>query len=281
MKKYLSRLILAIFCIALPAISFAADDKLPERRAILGKWLTEAEKTASKARDKDVDAIIGFLKDGLYLGGPYPREELAAKVLEGPKRGSRVMVVPLVEGDQHVSGAWREAWNNNFASYFIPNPKTPMIVLKDNIKMTKTWKSFVLIHEGSHALAFVAGAFDRIADPVMRRAVDEYYAYSNEFIVLDAVGGPAYRKLLAEEAGKIKSLYRKEAKVRIPDYKQARKLDSIFGKPQSEMERKIRWSTIWIRAVFKAMDDIYGPDGKAQQAKIDFLRSAYRAGNLQ
>jgi hypothetical protein len=279
MRKITVLTFFAFFCLF--GISSAVDYKYDQRKMILNYQIQSGNKFVGKVDDKDLSAILRHLKENLYVAVPVSSDALSIKILEQPKGKVFLGAVPLVEGDQHLSAAWKEAWEGEFVALFIPSPEAPVIILKNNIKMTEMWRSLELMHEGTHALAFTTEIFDDIDDPIMRRAVSEYYAYSYECALLKRIGGQKYRNLLAQEAQRIGKEYRETGKINSMDRSHAKKLNSIHGKSLSKMEEEIRLTVFWIHSYFAVMEQVFKTKEEREFIKIDFLRGILANGQLK
>lgn len=280
---------LALVIILLPVASLATDapqtkkdSSVRERKAITEEWLAAGKNVVAMTGDENGKAIMDFLRDSHFLAIPEKDEkQLALNVESEPKNSQfQVALIPVLTQDQNAGAEWKKLYEKNQAATFIPGPEFGVIVLKKTDTISKAWKGLILLHEGSHALANAVGVFSDISDMELKHAVDERYAYSQEFDILAKLGGKAYQKILKEEAGRIEIGYLKEKSVALPVYQYKKNLDAIFGPAKSEYEDGIRGSVLWLQAVFAALEKVHGKDG-AEKKEIDFLWSAYRDGILK
>lgn len=264
--------------------AMAASSDLAQRKQIIKQELSEGDKIAKLTKNENALAIMKFLHESAFIGQPiYNKNGRAVKIVEvGGKKDYYLCIVPLIKKDRNVSNEWKEAYDSNLAAFHVPDPKQPQMVLKESSQLSRTWQGLVLIHEGSHALAFAANVFSDIEDPIERRTLDELFAYSLETELAEKLGGPEYSKLVQEEVKRLEQGYKKSKEIHLPDYlRYSARLDKIFGKSCSKLETGVRGSILWITAVFRVIEKSYASPDEQQQRKADFLWSAYKNGNMQ
>jgi hypothetical protein len=281
----MKRLLLAGLMVLFMAIQgMAASNDLLKRKEIIKQEFAEGDRIAKITKNENAMAIMKFLHESNFIGKPiYNKKGIAVKFIEvGGEKYYYLCVVPLLKKDRNASKEWKEAYDENLAAFHFPDPKQPLLVLKESSQLSGTWQGLILIHEGSHALAFAAHVFDEIEDPLKRKTMDEFYAYSLEAELAEKIGGQEYSKLIQEEVKRLEQDYRKSKKIPVPDYpRYSSRLDKIFGKSYSKLETGVRGSILWITAVFHVIDKSYKSPDEQQQRKADFLWSAYKNGNMQ
>ncbi|OIQ04046.1 MAG: hypothetical protein COZ27_02405 [Candidatus Moranbacteria bacterium CG_4_10_14_3_um_filter_41_65] len=261
-----------------------ASSDLAQRKEIIKQEFAEGDKIAKLTKNENAVAIMKFLHESAFIGQPiYNKNGRTVKFVEvGGKKDYYLCIVPLLKKDRGASKEWREAYDENLAAFHIPDPRQPLLVLKERSQFSGTWQGLILIHEGSHALAFAANVFNDIEDSLKRRTMDELYAYSLEAELAEKIGGQEYSKLIQEEVKRLEQGYRKNKEISIPDYpRYSARLDKIFGKSCSKLETGVRGSILWITAVFHVIEKNYKSPDEQQQRKADFLWSAYKNGNMQ
>lgn len=272
-----------LFLLAFVQVATASSD-LAERKRIIKQEFAEGDRIAKLTKNENATAIMKFLHEAVYIGEPvYNKNGRAVKVVEvGGKKDYYLCIVALLKKDRNVSKEWKETYDGNLAAFHVPDPKQPQLVLKESSQLSKTWQGLILIHEGSHALALAANVFGEIEDPLMRRSIDELYAYSLETELAEKIGGAEYSKLIQEEVKRLEKGYKNGKQISIPDYpRYTSRLDKIFGKSNSKLEIGVRGSILWITAVFRVIEKSYASPDEQQQRKADFLWSAYKDGNMQ
>jgi hypothetical protein len=254
-----------------------------ERKKIIKESFDAGDRIVAKTKDKDSAAIMKFLHESSYLCVPVFHATSPATMVaeDAGKKKFYLGVVALMEKDRKVSTAWQEEYDFNQAAVLMHTGNNVMLVLKKSEMISDLWRGFILIHEGSHALAFAVGVFDDIDDQQLRHAVDELYAYRQETRVIEKVGGKEYQKILAEEIARIEKAYKKDKAVTSPDYSRYKeRLEKIFGKSKSDFEVGIRGSVLWINAWIRLMEKIYPPD-EVERRQVDFFWSAYGSGLMK
>ena len=295
MKKIVMLVLAGLFLVSGPVL--AAKGAVVQKEANLAtknvnttawsveadKWLFAGEEVVNVTQNENAKTIMSYLRESYYLGIPIFHKTLPAfKIYHLPDMKIRLCIVPLLASDKRLSKAWEEVYNSNLAACFVPDPDQPHLILKDSSQLSRNWQGIVLIHEGSHALAFAASVFNQIEDPLMRRTMDELYAYSLETELVEKIGGEAYKQLLDEEVERIGKDYVEKKNIALPDYARNReRLEKIFGKSNSELETKVRGSVFWINAVFRLIDKIYQSPEERQSHKADFLYASYKNGNME
>jgi hypothetical protein len=173
-------------------------------------------------------------------------------------------------------------FDSNLAACFVPDPRQPHLILKDSSQFSKHWQGLILIHEGSHALAYAANVFQEVEDPLMRRVLDEMCAYSLEIELVEKIGGEAYQTFLKEEIERIGKDYADKKSILLPNYSLYKdRHEKIFGKSNSELETAVRGSVCWINAVFRLIDKTHDSEEERAKHKVDFLYSSYKNGNME
>lgn len=281
----MKRLLLAGMIVLFTVVqAMAASSDLAERKQVVKQELAEGDRIAKLTKNENALAIMKFLHETTFIGQPiYNKNGRAVKFVEvGGKKDYYLCIVPLLKKDRNVSKEWKEAYDENLAAFHIPDPRQALLVLKESSQLSKTWQGLILIHEGSHALAFAANVFADIEDPLKRRVMDELYAYSLEAELAEKIGGKEYSKLVWEEVKRLEQGYKKNKEISLPDYpRYSARLDKIFGKSCSKLETGVRGSILWITAVFHVIEKSYSNPDEQQQRKADFLWSAYKNGNMQ
>lgn len=261
--------------------------EIEKRKPLMNEIFEAAQKIVDKTRDEDAKAVLEYLRESAFLCAPYVhpnhQDKLATIVLESAKKDTRVIlgIVPLIEGDQNVSKSWAEAYYANTASAFFGAGSFPLIVLGSQIKLPELLKGLISLHEGHHALADAAEVFDDIDDPYLQRALIELTAYEMETRLLAKFLGAEYEKLLAEEMRRVEKSYKEDGSVPKPDYQHGngQKMSQFLGPVQSDMDRGVRESLLWIHGVFRVMEKYHSDD--PDKAKIDFLWTMYKDGHLR
>jgi hypothetical protein len=276
MRKPVS-FVVSFFVLAL-SISFAqpvkSADRLKERQEAIDVAIKSAQKIAEKSTDDNLNIIVNFLKKyGLPVVPVASEKGLAFKIV-GNGENKKFAIAALLPGDEKLSPQWAKEIKKDQAAFYIASDHR-VLVLKNGIRMSELWRGLILIHEGTHVLAHVGNAFTSLPLGLKRRSADEVIAYTYEKIAIMGMFGVKYDRLVKEEAKKIEVTFRKDRSAALPDYSEAGKLDAVFGKPLSEMERGIRYSTFWIHSVFQAIENIYGTGKEGFEEKVGFLYSAY------
>lgn len=281
----MKRLLFACLMVLLTVVQVAAaSNDVADRKRVIEQEFAEGDRIAKFTKNENAAAIMKFLHEVAYIGEPvYDKNGRAVNIIEvGGEKDYYLCIVALLKKDRNVSKEWKEVYDGNLAAFHVPDPEQPQLVLKESSQLSKTWQGLILIHEGSHALALAANVFGEIDDPLMRRSIDEFYAYSVETELAEKIGGVEYSKLIQEEIGRLEAGYTKGKQISIPDYpRYTSRLDKIFGKSNSKLEIGVRGSILWITAVFRVIEKNYASSDEQRKHKVDFLWSAYKNGNMQ
>lgn len=285
MKKIAALLVVGILLIVGSAqVSAYKKDKLELRKKISVQWLAAGDEVATATKNEDAIVIMKFLRESAYLSQPtFNAGGLAAKVIQAPtSKRYHLCFVPLLSSDRNVSKHWQEAVDENQSAFFLEGAN-PLVVLKESGKFSRTWQGLILIHEGGHALMRADGEnmLGSTRDPLLRKSIEEFYAYQLETAMVEKLGGQAYQKLLQEEAARLEKSYFKQKIFLMPDYaRYYGRLEKIFGRSNSKFEVGVRGSVFWINSVFHLIDTTCKREER-EQCKLDFLLSAYKSGSMQ
>lgn len=276
---------IAVFMsVALSISSAFADDtaETVERKEVIRGWLAAGDMVARRTGNADASVIMRFLHEASSLGVPISHEEgLAIKLVEGAK-DIPLWLVPLLVPDRGLSSAWKEIYDNNHLAAIYNFSPQPYIVLKEYSQFSQVWRGLILIHEGSHALAYAGDAFEGIENPRVIRTLAELYAYDLEITLVQQIGGQAYEELLQEEMRRLCPGYVQKNLITTPDYPLYKeRLDQIFGPSNSDWERGVRGSIFWMNAIFRLIDEMYPEAEERQKRKADFLFTSYNEGILK
>ncbi|KKP82175.1 MAG: hypothetical protein UR83_C0056G0012 [Candidatus Moranbacteria bacterium GW2011_GWF2_35_54] len=204
--------------------------------------------------------VINSLREILFLAKPASLDNssmLVISTLEAIDGSKFIPVVPMLSGDEEIGPEWEIEIKG---PTFVQDP--PMLIVKDE-EMLSYWKRISMLHEGSHILSFVTKAFESIENPLDRRAIDEYCAYTLIFEILDKKGGEEYKKILSEKAALIKEKFLKDKAYLAIDFSEAERLNNAFAEaPQ----------ILWIHSTFMAMEQLNANNDKeGKQAKINYM----------
>ena len=263
-----------------------AGEKLiiPARSEVVIRGFSAGDEIAKLTEDVNAKMVMRFVRESSYLGVPVPHKNgRAVKIVQNPgKRDYYLCVVPLLSSDKGVSKDWEEAYDSEMVALYVPDRKRPQLIMRDQSQFSKNWQGLMLIHEGSHALAFSARAFEEIKDPLMKRSINELYAYNLEINLVEKIGGLAYKELIQEEVGRLKGDYLEQQRVLFPDYaRYQERLEKIFGESNSELEVGVRSTLFWLNAAFRLFDETCASKDESGMRKADLLYGLYEGGNIR
>lgn len=247
----------------LPAPTPTPDRELLELRKVRDSWLTHAEKVAKATRNPQALFIVERLRENAVIAVPDSRDgKRAIRFLESAKRDKPWFAFVLLRKGAMLPHAWEKYQTISAIAVYIPDIRA--IVIRD-VPMSPTWKGIILLHEGDHAMATTSRPYNW-QDPWLY-SVAERDTHTFENQIAAALGGEKYRKLLEQEvkrvhAGMIQMQGAKSWPSRT-DYHQ--ELDVVFGRAESQLERDVRETHLWIHAIFVAMEETYPQDYAAQQ----------------
>lgn len=213
--------------------------------------------------------IINSLRKILFLAKPVGFSEVGMRVietLEAFEDSKFIPVVPMLNGDEKIGPEWEIEIKG---PTFMQDP--PMLIVKEE-KISSFWKKLSMLHEGSHVFSFAVKAFESIEDPLDKKVVDEYCAYTLIFEILDKKGGEEYKKILFEKAILIREQFLKDKSYLPPDFSEAGRLNGAFAEPPlSPDEIHLRWQVLWIHSTFVAMEQLNVDSKEKERAKMKYI----------
>ncbi len=243
-----------------------------QRQPIKNKWVECAEKIARIAHDQQADLVMDLLKNNTLLCMP---SDQGVKFLEGATPGKPwIGFVSILPEDQLPSDHWRELANShNFGAIFAPEAMT--IIVRENMPCSPIWKGIILLHEGDHAGHMIYAPYDWHNSTIFSMAERDTHEFQNR--IMSIIGGEAYADLIDQEVNRLRNATIKDGG-KIGEFIPSRtkydsQLDVIFGPAESEFERDMRETHVWIHAMFTLIDRDF--KGDKERVKTDILYTLY------
>lgn len=244
-----------------------------QRKAIIQEWIAQADAIAQKTKNPQAIKIVDLLKTNGVMCRP---NENGIQFLEGATPGKTwVGFVPIMKNEVMPNQKWKDMAESNdgAGAHYIADANT--IVLLDSTPTSPIFKGIILLHEGNHAAIALFNPYDQ--SDLRLFCYDERDTHEFQNSLMAAVGGKVYQDMLNKEIQRMKDIDDKNG-IRHADAFTGRgpynpELDKIFGPAQSQVERDLRQTHIWIHAVF-TMIDMYG-SGDKEDNKARFLRTMY------
>ena len=236
-----------------------------EREAIVRKWTNSTYKLHDQATGRARKSLgwdLYYIETYSGLGIPLVSEsgEWGLRYWLDRKEDGFV-IVPLLESDAEL---------HPFFADMLTRPayreKPPAIYLPPE-RISPTWRAIILHHELGHTM------FHRLkihrGGGELDHWAEEYEVFMNEFRLIRGIYGRPYGNLITQLSKKYEQALRQD-KVRIgigSDVVHSR-LNLIFGRPQSQLERQLRQSVVTLNALYRALDRIHVDGDKTEHYKI-------------
>lgn len=239
-----------------------------ERGRIKEEWLKSTKQVVEKINDREAIEIFQFLEKNLILAVP---NEKGMKFLERAQSEDWLAIMPLLEKDKEANEHWRYIFSSPAAAHFLNKIKA--VVLKDSL-YNPTGKAIVFLHEGYHAYTFIKNPYEKQSDK--EYCYEEVKAHTFQNRVMALIGGAKYQFVLDKEVKRIND----EAKRSVGNFTIPNRTEydedliTVFGKPDSKMEKDFIQTSVWINAVFVHLDKVF--KNGAEDRKALFLRHLYK-----
>ena len=195
---------------------------------------------------------------------------------KAPTSSTPLYILPFtkeIQNDPTLSEDWKNSvmGPTTFASYAVDYDMT---FIRDDAdtKVTATWQTITVLHEVLHAFQqqFRKGENSSL----METALDEVDAHMLEHSIFQMLGGEAYNDLLRKQVSDLTTFYAKTGQspntLIIPPPHDPR-IDIVFGKPSSDIERRLRETLIHLQAYFQYIIWKYNvPEDRRMEAMAAF-----------
>lgn len=277
MKK--SVLFMFLFCLCLPAL--AKENKTASRFLLANEYLSAAKEITHEMNDPRIRIIINFISQGYAIFAPQENDQ--AKIVAEIGKKSEFGFLPLVFADSQKSPLWEKiARSEECAAFSGEINELPVVVIREHLKFSRLWKGLLMFHEGAHLFFKSNDLFEEIADPLVKRALEEFMIYELEMKIISAHGGKTYSKLLDREAERLRQILKLSGEIAAPPYGLRQdELNGIFGPAQSKIESATRESLLWLQAIYLLFNQEEESRMIADDRKIRFMLESYRSGALK
>lgn len=270
-------LIICSFCVGQQAVSgLDANDpkfRMNERRLLLKEYLKDAR---NLVEDSEANTICDFLeREAVVIAPFFSNGKVRFIVGESAKSKNCILVMFVFKEDLSLSESFTNvmAMNHIGASY---NPDTRILVVKTWHDVSKSWRSFLFLHEGRHAYESIVAPYDWKDSELFCLHERTTHEFENRLIA--KVGGDLYESIMRKQIKELElgvaviNTYR--GQLFLEDFIVS-DLDKIFGKSKSEFERNLRYMHFWIDKYFRFFDKECKTKTEAGQAKDGFLYNVY------
>jgi hypothetical protein len=213
---------------------------------------------------------------------PQTLSRLIPKFKKELKKGTRIVSykyeinLKLLKEDKKTTKTARQLLSDSSkeAARFTENDPG-RVYFNAEIPMSGLWKGLIGLHEVKHAKLYRQGEY-RDGDE-MDHWTEEADVFSFEHRLMEILGGEAYRARMAEMVTSLAKANPGDNPPQLqlgnPSALDLDFLDEIFGPNQSDRERTIRASTVWIDLVLRVLDQKFPDDPLGEKAH--FLRQIY------
>ena len=280
MKK--SVLFMLFLCFSLSSsFALAKESQTASRFLLADEYLSTAKEITQEMDDPRIRIIINFISQGYAIFAPL--ENGQTKVVAEIGKQSEFGFLPLVFGDSQKSPLWEKIMHSErHAAFSGEINELPVVVIREHLRFSQLWMGLLMFHEGAHLFFASNGMFEDIADPLVKRALEEFMIYELEMKIISAHGGEAYAKLLDQESERLSQIKSLGGEIIAPLYGLRQiELDRIFGPALSKMESLTRESIFWLQSVYLHFNEEEESRMIADDRKIHFMLECYRSGALK
>lgn len=254
------------------------------RRQVLDEHLEPARNIVRHSRDGVAGAVMDYLGTYGFLAAPRKDGEMMAFDLDRPMdpRKHHIFLVPVFAEDAAVHADFaRFAAEANVAGCFAYG--TNMILLHGSDcaawRMSSFWKGLVTLHEGYHSADLFALSKHIDRHSSQAKAMFESRVFRFMHNLLEAwVGREKFDTLIAAYERHVQSRMADPAQPWLPmgaivvDRFYALDMDDIWGPPESDNERHLRYSLMCAFARLSLVEKLSAPkfaEGRRQEVMLD------------
>jgi len=234
------------------------------------EWLKLTEDVVRKINCKEADEVFHFLKQSMIAASPNIRGFV---FLEAAKTKNWIAIVPLLDADKNLSEDWNSLLEKPAVAHFLSEQRA--IVVRDDVPFSSVGKALVLLHEGYHAYLFVKNPYTEQDNREYSYEEVKAHAFQNKVMLL--LGGKKYQAILDREVARISDEAKKSGEeigsVFSYDPNSNPEMASVFGEPQSPMEKFFTRTSVWIHANFVFLEKNF--KGDVEDQKAVFMRAVY------
>jgi hypothetical protein len=230
---------------------------------------------AKLTHDEEAVRLSDEMLSGVVVLKPHRRDIVVP--VQGPEPDTlTIALVPLLKEDKKTTKTARQLLSDSSkeAARFTENDPG-RVYFNAEIPMSGLWKGLIGLHEVKHAKLYRQGEY-RDGDE-MDHWTEEADVFSFEHRLMEILGGEAYRARMAEMVTSLAKANPGDNPPQLqlgnPSALDLDFLDEIFGPNQSDRERTIRASTVWIDLVLRVLDQKFPDDPLGEKAH--FLRQIY------
>jgi len=183
------------------------------------------------------------------------------------------VLVPLVPSDAEFHSYFADSLH--WPSY----SENPRAIYLPTDHIGPTWRAIILHHELGHTM------FHRLnihREKQMGHWAEEYDVYVNEIKLVRSLYGRPYSRMVYRLSKRYEPGLRK-ATLHIKNNKDVphERLERVFGKPQSRLERNLQRGVVILDALYRALDRIHKDGDKKEHYEItEWLYGASRSKDI-
>ena len=250
-------------------------ERQQERRDGMQNWLQAGDDVAVRSGVKEAADTMRFVRANACLVGP--NKDGQPQFLEGADGKDHWFALAiLLPGDEKYGGPFAGMLAAKPAGYF--NPDMRLLTLKQQCALSPVFQGIILIHEGHHAYCYLRELYNWRDQRAYCQA--EVRTHSLENAIMAKLGGRSYEEAVrAQMADVLTGL--KEGGQDIRTAYAGRSiynplLETAFGPAQSEHEKDLRQTHLWIDAVFRLKNEhVPGTQETKEESKALFLLTVY------
>jgi hypothetical protein len=232
------------------------EESLQLRQALKDVWWNATQDVLERINYPQANEVFEHITRNAVLVEPI--DSGSARLLESPPNDNVfLMILITIESDLSTDQYLAQILNEGGSGALFTNAP-PLITLYPGA-LSPTWKAIMLLHEGWHALSWYIEPHDFANREAY--AIEEVRAHDFENQILSRLGGEDYSVVLVDEMTRIRTTLNS-----VPPLEEGQialvgrteydiRMDHIFGPAQSDFERDLRQTHMWVHAQFALIEE--------------------------
>jgi hypothetical protein len=248
-------------------------EEIAHRKEAAQQWADGIHKVVEETQDPEALELIKGVLSGIAIGQPDAERHLVP--IQGPEQPT-IVLIPLFTKDADINDTTRMMMDpsTSQAARYTEN-RPGRIYFNAEIAMSPLLKGILMLHEAKHADSYETNQFREGQE--LDHWHEEVAIFEFEFRLLQKLCGKGYEELMDKEVPRFIEEYDDKngrgGTLPKPASIDTTIVDGVFGATDSERERQLRKSIVWMDVTFRMFNKIYADTAERDKAK--FLRQIY------
>lgn len=237
-------------------VGLTLEESLRMRQSLKNMWWSATQEVLDRINYPKANEVFEHITRNAVLVEPISNG--SARLLESPPNDNVfLMILIAIESDLSTDQYLARIVNEGVSGALFTNAP-PLITLYPGA-LSPAWRAIMLLHEGWHAQSWYIEPHnfeDREAF-----AIEEVRAHDFENEILSRLGGEDYSVILTDEMARIRTMLSslpplEEGQIALVGRTEYDiRMDHIFGPAQSDFERDLRQTHMWVHAQFALIEE--------------------------